>query len=206
MPIEVTSNRIEVQDGYDWQVNSANPFAAPGELEILRQFVNTRDIEAGKDALDGPTATQRWFAEAGLWRSDEAAVSYSEVARVQQFREALRETLSANHDNDPLPANILDVLNETASRASLVWTIGADRRWSMTPSAGAAAGAMGRLVAVMSAAIAEGDWRRLKICGSDTCRWAFYDHSRAGTGKWCSMKLCGNRAKQEAFRNRNKEG
>jgi predicted RNA-binding Zn ribbon-like protein len=56
----------------------------------------------------------------------------------------------------------------------------------------------------MSAAMTQGTWHRLKICSSDDCRWAFYDHSRSGTGRWCSMKLCGNRAKQESWRSRNK--
>jgi predicted RNA-binding Zn ribbon-like protein len=63
-------------------------------------------------------------------------------------------------------------------------------------------GALGRLVIDVTDAMTAGTWPRLKVCANDTCRWAFYDHSRAGTGKWCSMRLCGNRAKQKAWRNR----
>lgn len=186
-------------------MTSAHAVTAPGELEVLRRFLNTRDIEAGTDAIDDPASAQRWFAEAGLWHGDSVAISKQEAERVHRFRESLRTAAMANHDDRPLPADVVATLNDTAARAGLTWSIDKDRQWTMSPAAGGAAGAMGRLLSVMSAAINQNSWRRLKVCSSDTCLWAFYDHSRAGTGKWCTMKLCGNRAKQEAWRARNKQ-
>ena len=50
----------------------------------------------------------------------------------------------------------------------------------------------------------EGRWPRLKLCGDDTCRWAFMDSSRNRAGRWCDMASCGNRAKSRAFRERQK--
>lgn len=50
----------------------------------------------------------------------------------------------------------------------------------------------------------EGRWVRLKLCGDDTCRWAFVDASRNRAGRWCDMASCGNRAKSRAFRARQK--
>jgi len=58
------------------------------------------------------------------------------------------------------------------------------------------------VLAIVTAAMTDGTWRRLKICANDRCQWAFYDESRARTGKWCSMQICGNRAKQQAWRTR----
>jgi predicted RNA-binding Zn ribbon-like protein len=204
--MKVIHNHRAAQDGYTSVVTSTPTVAAPGELELLRRFINTRDIEAGTDAIDNPVAAQRWLAAAGLWRGDNVAIGERELERVHRFREVLRETSMANHDGQPLPDEAVATLNDTAVWAGLTWSIDADRQWAMTPTVGGAAGAMGGLVAIMSAAMVQGTWRRLKICSSDLCRWAFYDHSRSGTGKWCSMKLCGNRAKQETWRTRNQHG
>jgi predicted RNA-binding Zn ribbon-like protein len=63
-------------------------------------------------------------------------------------------------------------------------------------------GALGRLLVLMSEAMAERTWPRLKVCANDACQWAFYDQSRARSGRWCSMQICGNRAKQQAWRAR----
>ena len=50
------------------------------------------------------------------------------------------------------------------------------------------------------------DWKRLKLCGSATCRWAFYDQSRNRSSRWCAMASCGNRQKAKRFRARAKSG
>jgi predicted RNA-binding Zn ribbon-like protein len=53
------------------------------------------------------------------------------------------------------------------------------------------------------AILASGDgWGRLKVCGAEDCRWAFYDASRNHSRTWCSMSDCGNRAKARAYRAR----
>jgi CGNR zinc finger protein len=53
------------------------------------------------------------------------------------------------------------------------------------------------------ALLASGDsWERLKVCGAEDCRWAFYDASRNHSRTWCSMSDCGNRAKARAYRAR----
>ena len=76
------------------------------------------------------------------------------------------------------------------------------RRSRSTAWADGVDGALGRLLAIVAAAQADGTWERLKACPWDTCRWAFYDHSRNRSGVWCSMAVCGNRAKVQAFRAR----
>jgi predicted RNA-binding Zn ribbon-like protein len=59
---------------------------------------------------------------------------------------------------------------------------------------------------MISTAIVEatlmGTWTHLKVCRSDTCRWAFYDHSKNGRSCWCSMRVCGSREKARTYRAR----
>jgi predicted RNA-binding Zn ribbon-like protein len=73
---------------------------------------------------------------------------------------------------------------------------------TLEPAAAGVDGALGRLLAIVAAAQADGSWERLKACPWDTCRWAFYDHSKNRSGRWCSMEVCGNRAKVAAYRKR----
>ena len=42
----------------------SNP--APGALETVRAFVNTRDVDDGIEALSGPAELAAWLAEHGL--------------------------------------------------------------------------------------------------------------------------------------------
>ena len=48
----------------------------------------------------------------------------------------------------------------------------------------------------------QGKLRRVKLCGGEDCRWAFYDESRNGSRQWCSMEVCGNRQKARTYRAR----
>ena len=63
-------------------------------------------------------------------------------------------------------------------------------------------GALGARARCGAEAMADGTWRELKACRSDTCRWAFVDHARNRSRQWCSMSVCGNREKARAFRAR----
>ncbi|MEV4351292.1 CGNR zinc finger domain-containing protein [Actinoplanes sp. NPDC049596] len=168
--------------------------AAPDRLEPVRRFINTLDIEAGTDAL--PT----WLTTAGLRR--DGPVGDLELDRARDLREALRAAATANHDKAPVPAAALAVLNDIAHRADIAVTFTEDHAWRPTARADGIDGALGDLVLRVLDAMTTGSWPRLKVCARDTCRWAFYDTSRAATGKWCAMRLCGNRAKQEAWRAR----
>src|ERR1041384_7502467 len=49
-----------------------------------------------------------------------------------------------------------------------------------------AVGAIGRLVASLYAAMQDDGWERLKLCGSDGCRWAYFDRSKNRSSRWCS--------------------
>jgi predicted RNA-binding Zn ribbon-like protein len=63
-------------------------------------------------------------------------------------------------------------------------------------------GAIGTLLAEVSAGMADGTWSRMKACRADDCRWAFLDTAKNRSRAWCSMQSCGNRAKANAYRAR----
>lgn len=182
--------------------------AAPEPLETVRALVNTFDVEDGTEALATPADLQAWLNHLGLLddRFTEAGsvdrVTSDELARTVALREALRAALAANHDGTPVPDSATAVLNATAERAHLTVALTPDAGWVAEPRADGVDGALGQVLAIVTAAMTEGTWRRLKICSNDACQWSFYDKSRARTGKWCSMKICGNRAKQQAWRTR----
>ena len=173
---------------------------APGPLRLVQLFVNTNDLETGPDLLPDAAALQAWLSEHGLLGPDEP-VSDDEHARAIELREAIRALVSAHaglaHDE-----HAGEVVNEAGRRAGLVPVL-ADPATRFEPTAPGLDGALGRIVAAIHAAIAEGTWERLKACERDVCRWAFYDHSKNRSGHWCSMAVCGQREKnRRAYRRR----
>lgn len=183
--------------------DAQNP-AAPGTLELVRRFVNTRDLDLGTDALAEEAGWLAWN------RTDPAAsglgvrggATATELARLRDLREALRAALVAHHDRVPVPAETVRALD-----AALAWsapTAGFGEAGLVLRPAGKGARELaGAVLAAVADGLAEGTFGRLKACGRDTCRWAFYDRSRSRTGLWCSMSGCGNQAKQERWRARN---
>jgi predicted RNA-binding Zn ribbon-like protein len=170
---------------------------APGALEAVRSFVNTWDEERGADALATPAALAA-FLEVG----DATA---AELRHAVALREALRAIL-AHHGGTALDPAAPAVLQAAAHRARL--RVAFDDHGRAAPAAAAPGvdGALGRLLAVVAAAQADGTWERLKTCPAGDCRWAFYDRSRNRSSVWCDMQVCGNRAKARAFRARGGAG
>jgi predicted RNA-binding Zn ribbon-like protein len=179
--------------------------AAPRPLETVRGLVNTRDIESDVDALTTTGELRDWLHTAGLL-DPAAVVSAADLRRAVALREALREALLANHANEPVPEPALALFNEVAARADLTLSLTNDLGWLARPRTGGVDGALGSLLVIVADAMADGTWRRLKVCANQSCQWAFYDQSRARSGRWCSMQVCGNRAKQHAWRARRQDG
>jgi predicted RNA-binding Zn ribbon-like protein len=174
---------------------------APGKLELVRAFVNSVDLEDGKEQLDSPEALGTWLTERELL--DDGAPTDDDLARAIELREALRELLLAHHgdDHEADPAAI-ETVEAAARRARLEVRFADAALARVEPGRTGVDGALGRLLAIVAAAQADGTWSRLKACPWDSCRWAFYDHSRNRSGVWCNMAVCGNRAKAQAFRAR----
>ena len=60
---------------------------APGRLELVRQFVNTRDIDDDLDDIATPEALEAWLAGHDLARGPATA---ADVARFADVREGLQ--------------------------------------------------------------------------------------------------------------------
>jgi predicted RNA-binding Zn ribbon-like protein len=177
---------------------------APGELELVRQFVNTLDVEEGTDAISTGEDLATWLAEKDLARPSVRA-SAADVGRVTAVREALRELLLANNAGEPPPARALAELNRQSQDAEVGLAFSEDGSAIVTRCGGVDAG-IATVLAIVHEAMHEGTWPRLKSCPADDCRWAFYDHSRNRSGTWCDMSECGNRAKARAYRERHRAG
>ncbi|MEV8373241.1 CGNR zinc finger domain-containing protein [Kribbella sp. NPDC056861] len=182
-----------------------SPSAAPGRLETVRAFVNTWDIEARTEVLTSPAALAGWLIEADLLAAADRAAGELDFERAIALREAIRSILESNHRRAELAPSAVEVVNTAAARARLRPSLTVESRWSVEAEADGVDGALGRLLVIMTTAMNDATWVRLKVCGNDACRWAFYDTSRSRTGRWCSMEMCGNRAKQQAWRGRQDE-
>jgi len=173
--------------------------AAPGDLELVRQFVNSHDVESGWDGFDSPAALAAWLAERGLMPAGKRLTN-RDVAAATVLREALRTALAANagHANGAAARRGLDHI---ASRYPLRMRLNGGARLDADRGPGVAP-AIARLFGTIYDAMTLGTWERLKVCRNDECQWAFYDHSRNHSGAWCTMAVCGNRMKGRSFRQR----
>jgi predicted RNA-binding Zn ribbon-like protein len=173
---------------------------APGQLELVRQFVNTRDIDTGADQLSSPKALAAWLAEHGLL-ANAATLDEADRERALGLREALRALMLANN-GAPIEKAPLATLNRALDRAPLKVRFDEDGVAQLSVGTSGLDSALAGLAAIVYEAKVEGTWPRLKACPADDCHGAFYDHSRNRSGTWCTMAVCGNRAKVRAFRER----
>jgi predicted RNA-binding Zn ribbon-like protein len=165
-------------------------------LELVRDFVNTADLEDGEEKLADPQALQYWLLFHGLAELGDRA-SGADLEQALAVREALRELLRA-HTGVEADEDAASAVLDAAARG-----LGLQLRFTVdgvqfVP----AARGLGGVLAAVAQTMADGSWVRLKACRSDTCRWAFIDNARNHSRQWCDMKVCGNRAKARAFRAR----
>ncbi len=174
---------------------------APGRLELVRQFVNTRDYWKGIDWIDSPERLAAWLVDHGLV-AERAALTPKDVRRVQAFREALRAMLVA-HLGRAEPPEAPATFNETASSLSLrahATEAGIELR---SADEGLEFG-LGSIVAAIAEAQLEGTWPRLKACANDDCRTGMYDRTKNRTRMWCNAATCGARMRARSYRRRRK--
>jgi predicted RNA-binding Zn ribbon-like protein len=181
-----------------------HPKAAPDELDHIRQFVNTLDLDSLEDKLAEPDTAAAWLTGRGLLPENEL-LTPADVRQAQSMREAIRKLLLA-HNGAPLDATAVDAVNNAAKSAELVIRFEEGGHAALVPVRPGIDGALGRLIAIVYRAMSEGTWERLKACPEDKCEWAFYDWSKNRSATWCDMATCGNRAKARAYRERRQHG
>lgn len=140
--------------------------------DLLVDFLNTLDVEDGTDGLADDAGHRQWSEEHGVLPGDRLTAV--------RARDALRAIVDG--DDADLPPIELPVATASGTVAL--------RARSAADAAVASA-------VVLSL---QGKLGRVKLCGGEDCRWAFYDASRNGSRQWCSMEVCGNRQKARTFR------
>jgi predicted RNA-binding Zn ribbon-like protein len=168
--------------------------------ELVRDFVNTRDLLDGIEELASPAALEAWF---GAHELGEVSATPEDLEHALEVREALRRLLLANTglqvDTDPGFA----VLDTAACRARIELHFEGGEG-GLSPAADGPDASLGRIVIAVHEAMADGSWERLKACRASDCEWAFIDGARNHSRAWCSMRSCGNRDKARTFRERHR--
>ena len=173
---------------------------ARGELGLVQAFVNSVDLQPEVEELKDPNTLRDWLVARGLMDGAEP-VDESDLKNAIAVREAMRGVIGGNSGLRIYPV-VLATLNQAAAASRLRMRFAPDGRPRLEPEASGAVGAIGRLVAALYSAMQDEDWEQLKLCGSNSCRWAFYDRSKNHSSRWCNMASCGNREKARRFRQR----
>ena len=173
---------------------------APHPLRVVQAFVNTKDIENGVEELTSPGALTEALGRIGVLDSADPPLGDADLRHALEVREALRELLLANNGAEVGAAALATL--ERAARSGHVGIRFAPGDAELVAEARGVDGAVGRILAVIPVAVANGTWARLKACPRDVCHWVFYDRSRNHSSTWCSMSVCGNRTKTRRYRAR----
>src|ERR1700754_2308970 len=155
---------------------SADRKPPPGDLKLVVGFVNTLDLEDGRDDLSDPARLAGWLARFGLMDGD-ASVTESDRQQALRVREALRALMYANNGAEWDESSI-DVLNSASKSAELMVRFSADGSTALVPVRGGVDGALSRLLTIVELAQCDGTWVRTKACADHTCGYAFYDSSK----------------------------
>jgi predicted RNA-binding Zn ribbon-like protein len=172
------------------------------ELNVLRVFVNTWDVEGDMDEVGTPDLLASWLRARELLPASQRVGSDAH-ARAIAVREGLRALAAANNGDSPDPHRV-DDLNRVAEGLPMLMQV-APGDWHLRPAEGGADGFLAGLLGTLARSMADGSWARVKACHRHDCRWLFFDQSRNRSGTWCSMAGCGSRMKSRAYRARRRE-
>jgi predicted RNA-binding Zn ribbon-like protein len=167
---------------------------APGELEQVRRFANTRDLYRDRDLLEDREQAAAVLRDLGLLPATER-LSARELERVRNLRTVVRMFLI---DDEAFPTKQSPALD-------LRMVLHAERRIDVEAIQRGLWGRLTDLCLELYVAERTGALRRLKACANPDCRWLFWDTSRPATGRWCSMQVCGGQHKARAYRARRKQ-
>ena len=123
-----------------------------------------------------------------------AAQRRADLPRLRELRERLRAVFECHTD-----AEAAALLNPALLEAGAVVQLRADGLG--VTGTGLGGDLEARLLAAVAAHVAEHGVERLGVCGSDPCRCAYVDRTRAGTRRYCCA-VCNDRAAARAYRRR----
>ena len=177
---------------------------APGRLETLQRFVNTynKDFPPAWDRLGTPAKARAWLLAKRLV-APPVRITYGDVARLRELREALRALVAANHGS-AVPREALETLRREGARARLRVGFGPRGATELEPVGRGADAAIATVLDILHEAQITSAWPRLNACRQ--CGYAFFDRSKNRSAAWCAMSICGNRTKNRAYRRRRARG
>lgn len=170
---------------------------APGSLALVQLFINSVELPDGADELGSPESATRWLEST---TGEPVVVTERDRKRLVATREALRDLLEA-HTGEYVDPEVPVRLEKLLSCAPLRPVLTAEGA-RLVVDCGGVDSFVGQISTAIVDATRDGTWARLKVCRSDSCRWAYFDASKNGSGQWCSMRTCGTREKARAYRAR----
>jgi predicted RNA-binding Zn ribbon-like protein len=176
----------------------------PHGLDLVIDYVNTRDLDEGTDEIDTPQALHAWLSERGLLARRAGGLTRRQHAEAVRLREALRALMLAHNGEPPDPSASAE-LERVARAGELGIHFAPDGAVDVRPHGSGFPAALASLLVPVAGGAEDGSWGRAKACRADDCQWAFYDRSRNRSGVWCNMAVCGNRTKVRAYRERREQ-
>ena len=180
----------------------------PEAARLVRDFLNTRELQIDDETLTTPADLQKWLAERDLLSRD-VRLQPADLTIAVTLREGLRALLLENAGH-PAEAAATSALNQVLAELPLRMTFDQGGYRLVSASSTPIGQAVGQLADAIRKCSEDGSWSRLKVCARDSCRWAFYDVSRNQVRRWCSMAGCGNHVKMKrayaARKNRERQG
>src|SRR5262249_21903210 len=125
--------------------------------ELIRDFVNTRELLEDTEELGSPADLAAWLEGRSL-PAPGVGPSESDLLRALEVREALRSLLLANNGLDVPEGEAYDVLRGAARRARVELVFGVSGS-ELVPAADGVDGSLGRILAAVHSAVADGSWQ-----------------------------------------------
>jgi predicted RNA-binding Zn ribbon-like protein len=181
-------------------IRHEEPRPAPGDLEILRALMNSKENGDGNpEELTSPEELASWLSARELL-PEGVSLTDEDLRRAVWLRWALRSLVFTKGEEGEREVGIIRELGESIP-FRLVFENGLEPRFE--PSGTEVMQAFGRLIQLFADARREDRWRRFKVCGH--CREIFYDHTANRSGRWCRTR-CGEYERKKVSRRRRRTG
>jgi predicted RNA-binding Zn ribbon-like protein len=182
-------------------IGDAESKPAPDPLIRIQALVNTVEMPEGEDRLADPADAQPWLVASDLLAAD-AELRPADLELIRGVREGLRAMLVHNAGGLPPTPRAFAPLREVATDGTARADFDEHGEVLLSAAGDSVPARLIELLLIVRDAQRDGTWARLKACGNDECKWAFYDRSRNHGGTWCEMSTCGNKLKNREFRAR----
>jgi predicted RNA-binding Zn ribbon-like protein len=174
----------------------------PEDLQPVVDLLNSIDLEDGTDELASKATFSAWLASR-VGSGPARRATARDLGNARSIRDALR-ALAAHNSGEPLAESSLARGSAALGELPIEVQFVADRS-AVTVGGKGVERYLGEIVADYVRAQEQHRWRRIKLCASPECRWAYWDDSKNASRRWCAMGVCGSRNKMRAYRSRNRD-